>query len=373
MKSIITLTLSGLTIFSLVGCETPQTTAETDAATPPAPASLAIGDNAPAISIDHWVKGDSFETFEDGQVYVMEFWATWCGHCISSMPHLSSLQDKYGDTVKFTGVSSEKELKTVTEFLTQTNKKDEKLNWDRMRYTVAVDPDRSTSKVYMEAAGQNGIPTAFIVDANGKVAWIGHPMNMDEPLAEIVEGSWDLTAAAEEFKKAAIQKNAMRELRSTYRTAMENQDWDGWIASIDNFVSQFGENPQLASMKFDALLTGKKDKGAAYEWAETMIQSDWDNPTALNSIAWGIVDETPAELQNLDFALRVALRASELTDNKDSMILDTVARCYWEQGETYKAIAWQEKAVEHAEGGPMSDSIRATLDEYQATVANVDE
>jgi len=126
-------------------------------------------------------------------------------------------------------------------------------------------------------------------------------------------------------------------------------------------------------MKFNALLTGKKDKAAAYAWAETMVQSDWDDANALNTTAWGIVDETPTEYQDLDFALKVATRACELTDNKNPMILDTLARCYWEMGDRYKAVAWQEKAVEYADGNSMSDSIRATLDEYQATLANVDE
>ena len=98
----------------------------------------------------------------------------------------------------------------------------------------------------------------------------------------------------------------------------------------------------------------------------------WDNANALNGIAWGIVDRTPADLQDLDFALKVAIRACELTDNKDSMILDTLARAYWERGETYKAIAWQEKAVEYAGDTGMADSILATLDEYQATLATVD-
>ncbi|MGY8756745.1 MAG: TlpA family protein disulfide reductase, partial [Phycisphaerales bacterium] len=97
------------------------------------------------------------------------------------MPHLSGLQAEYGDAVKFTGVSSEPKLQTVVEFFTKTNSSDGKLNSDRMAYTVAVDPDRSTSTAYMKAAGQNGIPTAFIVDGNGKVAWIGHPMSMDGP------------------------------------------------------------------------------------------------------------------------------------------------------------------------------------------------
>jgi tetratricopeptide (TPR) repeat protein len=144
------------------------------------------------------------------------------------------------------------------------------------------------------------------------------------------------------------------------------------VESSLKFTEAYGENPQLSEMKFEALLTGKKDKAAAYAWAETMAQSYWDDSNALNALAWGIVDEMPAEYQDLDFALRVAHRASELTDNKDGMILDTLARAYWERGDRYKAIAWQQKAVEFSKEEQMADSIQATLDEYQAALANVD-
>ena len=351
--------------------EKPTPVLEKEKPAPPTP--LYIGDKAPSVTVDHWVKGDSIDGFEDGQVYVMEFWATWCGPCVSSMPHLSDIQEEYGNKVKVIGVSSETDPEIVTTFLAKTNKRDNKLNNDRMRYTVAVDPDRSTSRVFMEASNQRGIPTAFIINGQGQVAWIGHPMKMDEPLKEVVEGTWDIAAASKAFKLEMEQEIAMKELTGVYRTAMETEDWDAWIAAIDNFTEKYGNNSNMDNAKFDALLTKKKDKKAAYAWAETMVQKYWDNSQALNSMAWGIVDETPSELQNLDFALKVATRASELTENKDPMILDTLARCYWEMGDKYKAIAWQEKAVEYMGDDAMNDSIRTTLNEYKATLANVDE
>ncbi len=128
MHSTATLTLLSTACFTITACSSTQKTESIPATpleTPPAVAEtpttqttevkmLSIGDNAPAISVDHWVKGGAIDGFEDGQVYVMEFWATWCGPCVSSMPHLSGLQDEYGDRVKIIGVSSEKELETVT-------------------------------------------------------------------------------------------------------------------------------------------------------------------------------------------------------------------------------------------------------------------
>jgi len=272
---------------------------------------------------------------------------------------------------------------------------------------------------WMKPAGRNSIPSAFIINGDGKVAWIGHPAQMDEPLEQVVNGTWDLAAATETFAAEKAEERAKMELQKAYTEAVENDNWDMWIAAIDNFAAEYGaaaaetfaaelaekramdemrtgymaavendewdawitafdtyteehgSNASMNSMKFDALLTGKKDKEAAYAWAQTMLASSWDNPNTLNAFAWNILDKTPAELQDLDYALKVATRASELTDNKDPMILDTLARAYWELGEIYKAIAWQQKAVEFSDG-EKGDSIAATLEEYETSLASVE-
>ncbi len=181
---------------------------------------LGIGSKAPMLDIEHWVQdGNGFfkpiKEFRDGQVYVVEFWATWCGPCLNSMPHLAELQNKYrGRGVQVISVSDET-LDEVKDLLGK--EKEEGKTYDQITsaYSLTADPDRSVHKDYMEASGQQGIPTSFIVGKTGHVEWIGHPMEMDEPLEAVVTDSWDREkfkeklAREEEFKLVVQQMSRL--------------------------------------------------------------------------------------------------------------------------------------------------------------------
>ena len=103
------------------------------------------------------------------------------------MPHLSQLQEAHAaDGVTVIGVTrpdSNNSLEAVKE---KTKDKAEV-----MRYTVAWDGEGKTYAAYMTASGSNGIPQSFLVDREGRIAYIGHPQMMDMPMAMVAAGTWD--------------------------------------------------------------------------------------------------------------------------------------------------------------------------------------
>lgn len=76
--------------------------AKSEAKQEPEIVPLTIGSPAPQLDIEHWIQDGSghfakVSEFEADKVYLVEFWATWCGPCIASMPHIAEIQEKYAD------------------------------------------------------------------------------------------------------------------------------------------------------------------------------------------------------------------------------------------------------------------------------------
>ena len=126
-----------------------------------------------------FLKGEPVKKLSKGTVHVIEFSGTHCAPCITALPHLTELQKKHPNVI-FISVYSQEKKEDVRQFLDQ--------HGEKMGFRVALDRDGAMWKKWMEASGFHGIPYVYLVGADGKIAWIGGPMELDAPLQNVVAG-----------------------------------------------------------------------------------------------------------------------------------------------------------------------------------------
>ena len=94
----------------------------------------------------------------EGKVVLVDFWATWCGPCKRSIPHLIKLHEEYADQgVVVLGVSLDRAdpQKVVKPFVALNN----------INYQILM----GNMKIQQDFGGVRGIPTAFIITQDGKI------------------------------------------------------------------------------------------------------------------------------------------------------------------------------------------------------------
>ncbi len=92
---------------------------------------------------------------QKGKVVIIDFWATWCGPCLQSIPIFSSLYDKYKDKgLIILGVGLDKE-ESLKKFAQQNS----------ISYPILVGDQKIATKY-----GVRAIPTTCVIDKKGNLA-----------------------------------------------------------------------------------------------------------------------------------------------------------------------------------------------------------
>jgi thiol-disulfide isomerase/thioredoxin len=334
--------------------------------------TLHVGDPAPPLVIAKWAKGAPIAKLGEGSVNVVEFWATWCGPCKQSIPHLTELAKKYDGKANFIGVDSFEHEPDATKCYPKVEKFVADFG-DKMDYHVAIDGvDGKMGQTWMEAAGQNGIPTAFVVGKDGKIAWIGHPMNgLDEVVGKVIDGTFDLKAeAAKAAKEQAAATASMTKQQQALKPILAARSAKKWKEEVAEIDKAGAADPQvklmLSSEKFNAMC--KYDESGAQTFAGELAESTYkDNAQALNSLAWTMVEDgSPVKHLNTALAIKIAKQAVKLS-NEDPMICDTLALAYYRAHKVSSALTTQKKAVAKAAG--TKDFDPATLTEMKGRLS----
>jgi thiol-disulfide isomerase/thioredoxin len=125
---------------------------------------------------------------QKGKVVLVDLWATWCAPCISELPHLQALSQKYGpDDFLMLGIVLESgDPEEIQEFLKEKD----------VRYPQVLGADGTK-----ESFGPFlGFPTKYLIDREGRVVKRYFGVRGDEVLDDVAKlletGSLDADTAS---------------------------------------------------------------------------------------------------------------------------------------------------------------------------------
>lgn len=335
---------------------------------------LMEGDPAPSLDGITWLKGEPVRAFESGRIYIVEIWATWCGPCKRGIPHLTELQARHKDKLTVIGISCWERADTA-EARTAAARSFVESQGDAMNYTVAADGDGVIVRNWMQPAGRRSIPTAFIIDGHGAIAWIGNPLSgMDAVLEKVLAGGFDAKAEAAKAKLAAAAKKVKDEMFARANLAANAGNSAEALQIIDQLLAAETDPAAripIHRLKLRTLL--KSDEPAAYAYARSLLEGELkDSDFGLYTLATSILAADKLAAPDNQLIIALAERSAQLAAPSNAAPHETLAQARARAGDFPGAVAAAEKALEAMKQPGANASaaaiarIQKQLDDYRA-------
>jgi thiol-disulfide isomerase/thioredoxin len=328
--------------------------------------SLQVGDPAPPIRVMSWLKGDPVRKFEKGHIYVIEFGGVGCAPCRMSIPHLSALAKKYSNItivsvfVFENGAFPEDTVSRVYEkrvavFIHKMG--------DRVSYRVAVDdPRQYMGTRWLKAAGMPGIPYAFVIDRDSRVAWIGNPTDLDPVLGE-------LTAGIFSREKSIASQRTRDSLMSAVYSHADLKQFPEALEILDRFISEDPSKMYLYPTKFDLLLKMNEDSAYLFGWRILDKECKNSEPALFYTARMILDNSTMLSHPDWDLAMGLTKRALLLSrdDQITAFILEMQAGLFGKQKDFTSAYNAALTAIGLLKTSAVKD--QPSLDDFEKKLA----
>jgi thiol-disulfide isomerase/thioredoxin len=319
-----------------------------------------VGSDAPSLGELEFVAGQPIASFEPGKVYVVEFFATWDGPSRDNFRHLTRLQSELkSQGLEVLAICGREDPGTdVKSFVERMG--------ERIGYRVAVDRAGATDKSWMYASQRFSLPCTFVVDRQGKIAWIGAPRSgLVSVVRDVVAGTFNPEARAKLDQQFA-------ELERDYADSRRAKDFDRAHELLNEAAKLAPEAKSIIELtRFEMMLIDQQQTMDAYKLANKLIASELrDEERLLRRMAGMIAEGKNVKRRDWDLALACCQRAVELTGDRDGWALASLAEVQFLRGEIDSAIETQVKAAALATGDQqLSPKVRDALEKYRAVQA----
>jgi len=189
------------------------------------------------------------------------------------------------------------------------------------------------------------VPSAFIVDGEGVIAWIGHAGDAGDAVSKLLNGEWSSEEETHEYVQRFREGEWRDEASQRYNQAARAGDWDAMLRALDDLdMFDPGIAGGTAADSIRQMMGNARDR--AFRLALVTEKAVWEqDPHLLNDIAWYFLIATEPAEEEVTAALRMARRASELSHHEDGLIEDTLGLALYRDGDRDGAISTQERAI----------------------------
>ena len=107
---------------------------------------------------------DSIYTLSNlnGNVILINFWATWCGPCRMEIPEFNELQKQYAEKgFKILGISVSDNKKQLQNFVKSV----------AVDYDLLYGSSKEMNKIMKDYGGVYSVPSSFLLNRRGEIVW----------------------------------------------------------------------------------------------------------------------------------------------------------------------------------------------------------